>query len=204
MAMVWQEEERLFVHDGSERDSTGTGRRYFSRGGVKYALLELLMQSGMHGYQMMKALEEQSDGTYKPSAGTIYPTLQMLRDQGFVNASKVDGKKVFEITEEGKVYLQAEKELQQLQENEAKPAVRDEAEPPASEVGQEQPQEETPQRKRRLTPAGKELIHLMKAAEREALQDPAKAAMLRAALHGLRFSLRQILEEDRTDAGEAP
>ncbi|MFC4100197.1 PadR family transcriptional regulator [Paenibacillus xanthanilyticus] len=203
MASVWQEEERLFIHDGSERDSTGTGRRYFSRGGVKYALLELLLRSGMHGYQMMKALEEQSDGTYKPSAGTIYPTLQMLRDQGFVTASKVDGKKVFEITSEGKAYLQAEKEFQQLQDHAGQAIVR-EAEQPASEVGEEQPPVEPPQRKRRLTPAGKELIHLMKAAEREALQDPAKAAMLRAALHGLRFSLRQILEEDRTEADEAP
>ncbi|MFB9329179.1 PadR family transcriptional regulator [Paenibacillus aurantiacus] len=199
----WQEEERLFLHDGTERETTGSGRRYFSRGGVKYALLELLEQASMHGYQMMKALEAQSDGTYKPSAGTIYPTLQMLRDQGFVTASKVDGKKVFEITAEGRTYLQAEKELQQQQENQEQTMVRIEAEPSQQEENPEQSEQGSPKRKRRLTPAGKELLHLMKAAEREAIQDAAKAAMLRATLHALRFSLRQILEEDQTDGAES-
>lgn len=203
MAIPWQEEERLFLHDGTERVSTGSGRRYFSRGSVKYALLELLLQASMHGYQMMKALEEQSDGTYKPSAGTIYPTLQMLRDQGYVTASKIDGKKVFEITPEGKAYLQSETELQQRQENEGQTVAWHEAGSPQTE-GDARSQEEGAKRKRRLTPAGKELLHLMKAAEREALQDPAKAAMLRAALYGLRYALRQIVEEEKAEAEDAP
>src|SRR5690606_3664536 len=95
-----------------ERTVGGSGRRYFSRGGVKFALLELLEHEAMHGYQMMKALEEQSGGTYKPSAGTIYPTLQLLRDQGCIVASKQDGKIIFTITDEGKEMLQKEKEAE--------------------------------------------------------------------------------------------
>lgn len=110
MTKEWKQEERLFLHLGNARDTGGSGRRYFSRGGVKYALLELLSHENMHGYQMMKALEEQSGGTYKPSAGSIYPTLQMLRDQGLVEPYKQDGKRIFQITEEGRAYLQEEME----------------------------------------------------------------------------------------------
>lgn len=110
MDRSWNEDEKLFHHHEGEREGSSSGRRFFSRGGVKYALLELLLIEPMHGYQMMKHLEEQSAGTYKPSAGSIYPTLQMLRDQGFVSAKKADGKKIFEITEDGRVFLQQERE----------------------------------------------------------------------------------------------
>jgi len=182
----WRQEERLFLHLGNERQTYGSGRRYFNRGGVKYALLELLEQENMHGYQMMKALEEQSGGTYKPSAGSIYPTMQMLRDQGFVEASKVDGKKIFNITDAGRIYLQEEKEQPE----------------PAELWGLEQPEQSSAEnedgpadgvrRNRRLTPKGKELIHLLKAAERAALADASKAAQLRGIIANLSESLSRL------------
>src|SRR5579863_4637910 len=62
----------------------GEGQRFFGRGDVKFALLELLQERPMHGYEMMKALEERSGGFYTPSPGSIYPTLQMLEEGGYV------------------------------------------------------------------------------------------------------------------------
>src|SRR5256886_4860405 len=81
------------------------GPRFFGRGDVKFALLELLQERPMHGYEMMKALEEKSGGFYSPSAGSIYPTLQMLEDRAFVTAKEVEGKKVYTITDEGRAIL---------------------------------------------------------------------------------------------------
>src|SRR6266702_4307080 len=62
----------------------GFGPRFFGLGDIKFALLELLQERPMYGYEMMKALEEKSAGFYTPSPGSIYPTLQMLEDRGFV------------------------------------------------------------------------------------------------------------------------
>src|SRR6266567_8157357 len=83
----------------------GEGRRFFGRGDVKYALLELVQERPMHGYEMMKALEEKSGGFYVPSAGSIYPTLQMLEDRGLVTVAESEGKKVYTITDEGRAIL---------------------------------------------------------------------------------------------------
>lgn len=187
----WQQEERLFLHLGNERDTGGSGKRYFSRGGVKYALLELLAHEDMHGYQMMKALEEQSGGIYKPSAGSIYPTLQMLRDQGYVEPYKLDGKRVFQITEEGRGYLQEELDRPEPSESgEQSWEAQDQA---AQDEGGAPP--DGVKHNRRLTPRGKELIHLLKAAERAALVDAVKASQLRVVLEGLRRSLRLIVAD---------
>ncbi len=83
----------------------GRGRRFFGRGDMKFALLELLQERPMHGYEMMKALEEKSGGFYAPSAGSVYPTLQMLEDRGLVTVNEVDGKKVYSITDAGRALL---------------------------------------------------------------------------------------------------
>jgi DNA-binding PadR family transcriptional regulator len=83
----------------------GPGKRFFGRGDLKYALLELLQERPMHGYEMMKALQERTNGMYTPSAGSVYPTLQMLEDRGFVTVTEADGKKVYNITEAGRAFL---------------------------------------------------------------------------------------------------
>lgn len=83
----------------------GGGPRFFGRGDIKYALLELLQERPMHGYEMMKALEERSGGFYVASAGSIYPTLQMLEDRGLVSVNQEDGKKVYSITDTGRAFL---------------------------------------------------------------------------------------------------
>jgi DNA-binding PadR family transcriptional regulator len=72
---------------------------------MKYALLWLLQERPMHGYEMIKALEERSGGFYSPSPGSIYPTLQMLEEGGFVTGSEIEGKKVYTITDTGRALL---------------------------------------------------------------------------------------------------
>jgi len=86
-------------------DPRGRGRRFFGRGDLKFALLELLIERPMHGYEMMKALQERSGGMYTASPGSVYPTLQMLEDRDFVTVSEADGKKVYTITDAGRAFL---------------------------------------------------------------------------------------------------
>lgn len=90
--------------------ATGFGKpnfrwRIFDRGDLKYMILELLRERPMHGYEVMRALEETSGGAYTASPGSVYPTLQSLEDEGFVNSEEKDGRKVYTITEEGREFL---------------------------------------------------------------------------------------------------
>jgi DNA-binding PadR family transcriptional regulator len=81
------------------------GSRFFGPGEVRLALLSLLMDEPMHGYELMKRLEERSGGVYRASAGTIYPTLQQLEDEGLVIADLQNGKKVYRLTDAGRSEL---------------------------------------------------------------------------------------------------
>lgn len=83
------------------------GPRMFGRGDLKYALLELLRERPKHGYEMIKDLEERAGGFYTPSAGAIYPTLQLLEDRGWVTSETVEGKRVYTITDAGRQALTA-------------------------------------------------------------------------------------------------
>jgi DNA-binding PadR family transcriptional regulator len=85
--------------------------KFFDRGDLKYVILRLLKAKPMHGYEVMRALEEQSGGCYRASAGSVYPTLQMLEDQGFVTSSETDGKKVYSITQAGTEHLEENRDL---------------------------------------------------------------------------------------------
>jgi DNA-binding PadR family transcriptional regulator len=81
------------------------GERFFGRGDLKYVILDLLKDQPRHGYDIIRALEERMRGRYRPSPGSVYPTLQMLEDLGYVTSSQQEGKKVYSITEEGRRYL---------------------------------------------------------------------------------------------------
>ncbi len=97
---------------GRPRGGRGRGRRQmFESGEVKFIILRLLKDKPMHGYEVMKALEEKMAGTYSPSPGTVYPTLQMLEDEGLVRVEEVDGKKVYHVTPEGDAYLTENRDL---------------------------------------------------------------------------------------------
>jgi DNA-binding PadR family transcriptional regulator len=86
------------------------GGRFFGPGEIRLAILSLLAEKPSHGYEVMTRLEERSGGTYQASAGAIYPTLQQLEDQGLIQSKQVDGKKVFELTDEGRKELDAHSE----------------------------------------------------------------------------------------------
>src|SRR6266851_5739096 len=81
------------------------GERFFGRGDLKYVILDLLKDQPRHGYDIIRALEERMRGRYRPSPGSVYPTLQMLEDLGYVTSSQQEGKKVYSITDDGRRYL---------------------------------------------------------------------------------------------------
>src|SRR5262249_37073085 len=83
----------------------GPNERFFGRGDLKYVILELLRDQPRHGYDIIRALEERMRGRYRPSPGSVYPTLQMLEDLGYVSSTQQEGKKVYTITDEGRRYL---------------------------------------------------------------------------------------------------
>jgi DNA-binding PadR family transcriptional regulator len=64
-----------------------------------------------HGYDIIRELEEQSYGFYKPSPGVIYPTLQMLQEMGYASSTEQEGKKVYSITEEGLKFLASQSDI---------------------------------------------------------------------------------------------
>jgi DNA-binding PadR family transcriptional regulator len=80
----------------------GRGRHRVRRGDVRTAVLALLDDRPMHGYEMIQELEERTGGRWTPSAGSIYPTLQLLEDEGLVTPEEVDGRKVYSLTDAGK------------------------------------------------------------------------------------------------------
>jgi DNA-binding PadR family transcriptional regulator len=80
----------------------GRGRHRVRRGDVRSAILALLDDRPMHGYEMIQELEERTGGRWTPSAGSIYPTLQLLEDEGLVTPEEVEGRKVYSLTDAGK------------------------------------------------------------------------------------------------------
>jgi len=90
--------------------SRGRWGRFFDGGEVRLALLSLLESTPKHGYQLIKDLEERSGGLYRASAGTVYPTLQQLEDEGLVSSEAKDGKRVYTLTEAGWAELGREEE----------------------------------------------------------------------------------------------
>jgi DNA-binding PadR family transcriptional regulator len=92
----------------------GRGHRrsqMFESGEVKFVILRLLKEKPRHGYEIIKALGEKMGGYYTPSAGTVYPTLQLLEDEGYVRADDSDGKKVYHVTPEGERYLEEHRDF---------------------------------------------------------------------------------------------
>ena len=77
------------------------------RGDVRAAILALLAEEPMHGYQIITELTERSGGVWRPSPGSVYPTLQAMEDQGLVTADKSEGRRVFSLTDEGRAVAEA-------------------------------------------------------------------------------------------------
>jgi DNA-binding PadR family transcriptional regulator len=83
------------------------GRRA-GRGDVRAAVLALLAEEPKHGYQIIRDIEERSGGAWKPSAGSVYPTLQLLTDEGLVSSEESGGRKTYALTAAGREVADAE------------------------------------------------------------------------------------------------
>lgn len=75
------------------------------RGDIKFLLLERLSESPQHGYELIKELEARRGGFRRPSPGSVYPTLQMLEEGGYLTSEEVEGKRVYTITDSGRQLL---------------------------------------------------------------------------------------------------
>lgn len=78
------------------------GGRRARRGDIRWALLIALLDGPSHGYELISRLESRTGGMWRPSAGSVYPTLQLLEDEGLIRGRDQEGKRVFELTEEGR------------------------------------------------------------------------------------------------------
>src|SRR5215204_3656251 len=98
MDSIWQAMEQL---RGQFEQKVAGGTR-MGRGDVRTAVLALLAEKPMHGYQIIREIEERSSGSWKPSPGSVYPTLQLLTDEGLISAEESDGRKTYSLTEAGR------------------------------------------------------------------------------------------------------
>jgi DNA-binding PadR family transcriptional regulator len=89
--------------------SWGRGRKA-RRGDVRGALLLLLDEEPRNGYQLMQEIEERSEGAWRPSPGSVYPALAQLEDEGFVRTREGEGRKVMELTDEGREHVEQHRE----------------------------------------------------------------------------------------------
>lgn len=83
----------------------GGGEGRSRRGDIKYALLELLAEKPRHGYELIKELENRRSGFRRPSPGSVYPTLQLLEEGGYLTSEPLEGKRVYTITDSGRELL---------------------------------------------------------------------------------------------------
>ncbi len=86
-------------------------RRMLAQGDLRLIALALIAEAPRHGYEIIKLLEEKTADWYSPSPGIVYPTLTYLEEAGYVTASAEGSKKLYTITDEGRAYLESNREL---------------------------------------------------------------------------------------------
>ena len=92
---------RGFGPPGFDRMFFGPGRKA-SRGDIRATILAFLAERPMHGYQIIQEVAERTGGAWRPSPGSVYPTLQQLEDEELVRTVHSDGRRVFELTDAGR------------------------------------------------------------------------------------------------------
>ena len=91
----------------------GWGRRggpRAGRGDVRSAVLMLLTEQPMHGYEIIQQIGERSGGAWQPSPGSVYPALQMLEDQGLIQAEEAEGRRTYTLTDAGRDHVEQHRE----------------------------------------------------------------------------------------------
>jgi DNA-binding PadR family transcriptional regulator len=86
-------------------------RRMLAQGDLRLLALALIAQAPRHGYEIIKLIEEKTADWYSPSPGIVYPTLTYLEEAGYVTASAEGAKKLYAITDEGRAYLETNRDL---------------------------------------------------------------------------------------------
>lgn len=104
-------------HGGGGSFGGGRRQRFFGHGELRLVVLDILSRNASHGYELIKEIENMTQGSYSPSPGVIYPTLDLLQDQGLITIQEEDGgRKKIAITGEGSNVLAENKEvLEQVQ-----------------------------------------------------------------------------------------
>jgi DNA-binding PadR family transcriptional regulator len=105
-------------HHHFAEHSRGPGRHRARRGAVPIAILTLLDERPMHGYELITEIETRSEGRWRPSAGAIYPTLDKLEAREMLVGADVDGKRQFTLTDKGRTFLSSLRDAQTEDESE--------------------------------------------------------------------------------------
>ena len=97
---------------GGMGDGEGEGRigRFLLQGDLRLLVLALIEKEPRHGYEIIRHVEEMTQGFYAPSPGIIYPTLSYLEEAGYILAESDGNKKRYAVTEEGRAYLVSHRE----------------------------------------------------------------------------------------------
>ena len=104
----WRHGRHGFGHGGRHGmggDDMIRAKRMLAQGDLRLVALALIAEQPRHGYEIIKLLEEKTDGWYAPSPGMVYPTLTYLEEAGHVTAQAEGAKKLYTITEEGRAHL---------------------------------------------------------------------------------------------------
>ena len=95
-------------HEGLPHRRGGRGR--VPRGDVRAAILLLLAEQPMHGYQLMQAIADRSGGSWTPSPGAVYPAISLLEDEGLVSVAAEGGRKLVTLTDAGREHVESRRE----------------------------------------------------------------------------------------------
>jgi DNA-binding PadR family transcriptional regulator len=89
----------------AQSGQTATRGPRVRRGDVRAAILDVLSVEPMNGYQIIQQIAERSGGAWKPSPGSVYPTVQQLEDEGLVEGAETEGRRLLTLTEAGRTYV---------------------------------------------------------------------------------------------------
>jgi DNA-binding PadR family transcriptional regulator len=97
--------------DGMGADDILRAKRILAQGDLRLIALALIAEQPRHGYEIIKLFEEKTGDWYSPSPGIVYPTLTYLEEAGHVTASAEGSKKLYAITDEGRAWLEANRDI---------------------------------------------------------------------------------------------
>ncbi|PZD97423.1 PadR family transcriptional regulator [Paenibacillus sambharensis] len=188
-------------HGGWQGGRGGRGegkRRFFERGEFKFALLELLAAKPMHGYQLIKAMEEKTGGLYTPSAGSVYPNLQLLEEMNLIGSEEAEGKKLYRITDEGVAHLGERREQEAERQDERWDRHRKHHRPHGGKHGRRE--------LHGLMQEWSEVVYLLAGAAGEAQVNPSskQAKDFQELMADLQTKLETMLAPGKGDPAESP